>query len=201
MARIHEIADALALHLGGKQVPMNRDGEFFDWCARVDVDMPAPSIGYTLYLSAKTYGADAGKITVTLGARAYKGDAVSIKEPWPSARVNGNRDLQAVVADVARRVCNTPEAAAALAAHAAALAARDARARGVDGAMAELLASSKAHESGNYPRDTFRGRLFSSPGGVYFSATVAPDSVSFDRIGSMSVAQAKAVIKILESDA
>lgn len=199
MARIHEIAEAVALHFGGKHVPMNRDGEFFDWCARVDVDMPAPSIGYALHLSARTYGADQGKITVTLGARDYRGDRVSIREPWPSAKVNGARDTQSILAVISRRVVNTPEAAAALAAHAAALAERDARSKGVAGAMAELLASSKAHESVNYPRDTFRGRLFSSPGGVYFSATVTADSVTFDRIGSMSLGQAKQIIAILES--
>ena len=198
MARIHEIADALALHLGGKHVPANQDGEFFDWYARVEVDMPAPSYSYVLTLTARGYGAKAGQITASLDAPRYKGETIHPRIDWPSASVNGDRDLQSIVADIARRVCNKPEANAALAAHAKALADRDARQRGIEGALAELTRDSSARESCNYPRSSSSAKLFNGNGGTYFTANVSPDSVHFERIGSVSIDQAKRIIAILE---
>ena len=196
--RIHEIADALALHMGGTHVPANNDGEFFDWYACVTVDMPAPSHSYKIGLTRKGYGADAGKITATLAPAPYSGELLQARIPWPSARIDEKRDLQAIVADIARRVCNAPEAATALNAHAAALKERNARAAGVNGAMDDILASCKAHESPNFPRSSSEGRIFSTSGSGYFNARVSPTSVYFDRLGSVSIDQAKRIIAILE---
>lgn len=200
-ARIHEIADALAHHLGGTHVPANRDGEFVDWYACVEVPMPAPSLPYTLSLTRKGYGAKAGAITATLYPADYPGERISPRISWPRATVGGNRDNAAIVADIARRVCNTPAAAAALTAHAAALADRDTAAAGVDGAMSRILTGTNARENQNSPRTSSSGNISSNPGGVYYSARISPSSVYFDRIGSVSVDQAILIIAVLEGKA
>lgn len=195
------LAREVAKTFGGKHVPANRDGEYFEKWATVEVDATEPTPAYTLTLSLRGYGANADKLTVTIRPRELDSNVNTHGIEFPSASMDSKRGTQALMADISRRVVNHPDTATSLREYAKRLDELHAREAGVKSHLARILAAAPNARTGDHHPPTHCSAKVYSGRGVSFDACVYADgSVTFARIGDMSLERAIRILAILNEE-
>lgn len=195
-ARVNVIAREVAKTFGGKILFVRDDDPLTEYHATVKVEPHGATPGYkiSIYIPYPQK-----KVTVRL--LPYEQDNDIRTNDFPNATMTADRDLQALMADISRRVVNHAEAIPALKRYAAKLEKKRACERGVKDHLAKILAAvPSAYVSPGYPANSYEGRFFGRGGdkGVGYDARVYADGkVQIDRMGSVTLDQALRILNIL----
>lgn len=201
---VNVLARHLALAFGGVHVPSGVDGEYYETWAVVEVpDLPnQPGTGYRLVLWRKGYGSDEGKTSISM--RAPKNLPEGFKEwstiKWPSASVNGDRDPQAIAADVSRRVVNSVEAKQALDKLNEQVTSYKEMRSGLLTHWEALKALPNVKSGGSYEPEIEATchKFFNKSGSDYFTGTIYPSGqIHLKDIGNLSFEKAQRILAIL----
>lgn len=193
----NKLADRIAETFGGKHVVLNRDGEYYESYAEVHLpsgptgsDVPASIV----YVDARGgCGAKANRLTISIGPADTHADVSRRDISFPRATVDATRDVQAIMADIGRRVVNHKDAAPALREYAKRLAEVRARGEGVKAHLAEL-ARFGAYTVDHYPPTNYEGRFFTKFG--LDGRVSASGGVWLDRL-TLTIPETQELMKLL----
>lgn len=151
-----------------------------------------------IYVSRKGWGAKADFIEVGVAPNGRLEDNdCNYRLGWPTISLNGTRPVEALVADIKRRVINSEATSSALLKYRENVEAKRSRENDLGRAQQRLVALPNVR----FARD--RGTSswtcdFYNYGGSYFNGRVNSDGqVTFERVGSVSMDKAERILKIL----
>jgi hypothetical protein len=196
---VNVLADGIAERIGGKHVPLNPDGEYFEGWADILCEETAKRPGFKLSLSMRGYGVKKDTVTARISPLVLSNNVSRVK--FPEASFDSKKTLDAIVKDVNRRVINE-EAFAALREYGGKLAALKARENALQATLEQMR---KDYPGAHFPEHGARDTSFQVCSGAatsgYFYATVSQyesgPSVHFERINPASFDQAKRILAIL----
>lgn len=194
---VNMLAREVARTFGGT-VKRNVDDDLYENVACVKVAAFGEVPGYELTLDRRSFGAAAHKLTVRVGPLGGVNPDVYMESLKAlSASFDSRRETQSLLADIGRRVVNAPATRAALIEYEARLKALQARRRGIEGHVKELLAAAPNAMLARDGVSNYEARIFSRSG-VSFNARVGAEGrVSFNRIGTVSADAARRILAIL----
>lgn len=196
---VNVLAKEVAKVFGGEHVELDRDGGFYESFAKVIVPAFDQTPGYELNMRISNFGADKGRVTVSLYPTRTHRD-VTTREAG-LITVNSARGAQAICADISKRLVNKGDVIEKLRSNDRRVDEAEARDGGLAGHLEALRRDCpNVMTVDHFPASGGSVRLFArnTAASLYFNATLyANGAVGFDRIGNVSPDQAKRIFAIL----
>jgi hypothetical protein len=195
---VNTLAKEVAKVFGGVHAPCNADGEYYEGWAHVIVPASSNIPAYEIGLSLGGWGVNKDKVTVSISPTNRNNDISTKALNFPSAGFNINRDFQSICAGISKRVVNFPGVVDSLLEYERRKQALIDRKKGLEDHVQDVLASCpNVRVSPTDRSSNSQARLYNTSG-IYFTADLYHDgTLSFERISSMSLDQAKRILAIL----
>ena len=197
-APVNVLAREAAKVFGGTVERFSEEQECVEHWAVVSVDAFADVPAFRLTFDMRGYGVKKNQVEVRILNQHPNRDIYTGGIDYPRASVNGLRDVQAIMADISKRVVNAPGARIALKEYEDRRAKLEASKRGIADHLARLLdccPNTRTHK--NYPPTAHNAQFFSQ-GGASFEAVLAADGdVTFRGIAPVPLATAIQILALL----
>lgn len=196
---VNVLAKEVAKVFGGEHVELDLDGGFYECFAKVVVPAFDQTPGYELNMRISNYGADKGRVTVSLYPTRTHRDVTT--RGCGEITVNSAREAQSICADISKRLVNKGDVIENLRDNDRRVDEAEAHDVGLAGHLEALQRDCpNVTTLDHFPASGGSVRLFAKnmAGNIYFKASLyANGDVGFERIGNVSLDQARRIFAIL----